>query len=66
MNYATISRNFSVLTYTVTQGTKFSKSSLQKIVFSKRITALLTFKSQNKCKIDSSSFMWHVIVKEDW
>ena len=44
LDYITISRSFSIFSYVVTHGTKFLKSSPHKIVFSKRITAALTFK----------------------
>ena len=39
-----ISRSLGVLPYAFTNGTKFPKSILHKIIFSKRITALLTFR----------------------
>ena len=44
LDYATISRSFSIFSYAVTHGTKFPKSSSYQIVFSKGITALLTFR----------------------
>ena len=47
INYTTICRSLSVLLYVATHGTTFPKSMLQKIYFSKRMTAPQTSQSVN-------------------
>ena len=55
-NYATISRSLRILLYAATHGTKFPKSMLQKIYFSKRMTAPQLSRAVNLCKLQRLSY----------